>query len=164
MADIGQLEVVGASELPADYQTLLAHDDHMTVAVEAFFGSLVDVRVLEERREDLLYRRTSLLVCQSNGQIVQFGCICLDMAMVSDAVRREIESRQTPLGRVLIRHNVLRRVELRRLWRITPGPVLCEHLRIETPAAGQPPFIYGRTARIVVENCPAARLLEIVKV
>lgn len=200
LAQLGEFEVVGASQLPEDYQVLLAHDDHMTVTVEAFFNSLVDVRVLDVRNEGDFYRRTSLLACQSTGQIVQFGCVCIDLRALSDAVRREIESRRTPLGRVLIRHNVLRRVELRRLWRVKPGPVLCEHLHIQP--AGQPAltvggvsdadytesskppsqetpstnaregtgevtrrqYIYGRTARIVVESQPAIQLLEIVRV
>ncbi|MCC6492168.1 MAG: hypothetical protein IT424_04015 [Pirellulales bacterium] len=212
LAELGEFEVAGASELPEDYQALLAHDDHMTVTVEAFFNCHVDVRVLQERHEGHFYRRTSLLICQSIGEAVQFGAICVDLRGLSDVVRREIESRRTPLGRILLRHNVLRRVELRRLWRILPGPVLCEHLGLppggqmqaggqmgvggasasETPTpergawaavesaakgaaakiaaakTGETPssanaYIYGRTARIVVEDRPAMTLLEIVK-
>lgn len=197
LAHLGEFEVVGASQLPEDYQVLLAHDDHMTVTVEAFFNSLVDVRVLDVRHDGDFYRRISLLVCQSTGQVVQFGCVCIDLRALSDVVRREIESRRTPLGRVLIRHNVMRRVELRRLWRVKPGPVLCEHLGIqpadqnhreavsiedasdadcaspktppshargESAAVTSTQYIYGRTARIVVETQPAIQLLEIVKV
>jgi hypothetical protein len=67
-------------------------------------------------------------------------------------------SRRWPLGRVLIRHNVLREVELTALWRIVPGPVLREHLQ---PASDTP--IYGRSAQILVDERPTVQLLEIVK-
>jgi chorismate-pyruvate lyase len=60
------------------------------------------------------------------------------------------------LGRVLIRHNVLRHVELQQLWHVNPSPQLRELLQL---AAGEP--LYGRSARIVVEGRPAVELLEI---
>jgi hypothetical protein len=43
LADLGTFEPVAADEMPADYRALLAHDDHMTVTVEAFHKCLVDV-------------------------------------------------------------------------------------------------------------------------
>ncbi|HMO86214.1 MAG TPA: hypothetical protein PKC18_14960, partial [Lacipirellulaceae bacterium] len=72
------------------------------------------------------------------------------------AVRVEIESRRTPLGRVLIRHNVLRHVELQQLWRVTPERELRSHLQLNPTDV-----IYGRTARIIVEGRPTVQLLEI---
>lgn len=158
LAALGRFDEVAAEEMPLAYQILLAHDDHMTVTVEAFHDSLVDVRVLDDRDEGNVYTRSSLLVTRSTGAVVQLGIMRINLAGLSEEVRREIESRRTPLGRILIRHNVLRRVELRRLWRIEPGPALVEHLGA---APGQP--IYGRTARILVEERPAVELLEIVK-
>lgn len=158
LAELGQFQEVVAEEMPLAYQILLAHDDHMTVTVEAHHDSLVDVQVLDDRDEGNVYTRSSLLVTRSAGAVVQFGIMRINLDGLSEEVRREIASRRTPLGRILIRHNVLRRVELRRLWRIEPGPALVEHLGV---AADQP--IYGRTARILVENRPAVELLEILK-
>jgi len=183
LAELGEFELVEASDMPADYQTLLAHDDHMTVTVEAFHGSMVDVRVLAEHRDGDVYSRCSLLVRQSDGRVVQVGIMRINMHGLSDVVRREIESRRTPLGRILIRHNVLRRVKLFRLWRIWPGPELQRHLKIgvgglseadsashdkpssasETPPTKRDECIYGRSAGIVVEGKPSVELLEIVK-
>jgi hypothetical protein len=82
----------------------------------------------------------------------------IDMTRLSAEVRAEIESRGTPLGRILIRHDVLRQVELERLWRIKPGPVLQQRLGL-----GASEFAYGRSARIVVEGRRAVELLEIPK-
>jgi len=183
LAELGEFESVAPEDMPEDYQSLLAHDDHMTVTVEAFHDTLVDVRVLQEHRDGEVYSRASLLVCQSTGRVVQLGIMRINLHGLSEAVRREIESRRLPLGRILIRHNVLRHVKLFRLWRIQPGPELRRHLVIpvggvsdddkgiqsvaksasETPPTQQLECIYGRSAGIVVEGRPSVELLEIVK-
>ena len=163
LAELGEFEEVAPAEMPEDYQTLLAHDDHMTVTVEAFHGSLVDVRVLAEHREGEIYTRASLLMRQSDGQVVQLGIMRIDMHGLSSVVRAEIEAKGMPLGRILIRHNVLRHVKLDRLWRIWPGVELRERLGIQSGAGGERECIYGRSAGIVVEGRPAVELLEMVK-
>jgi chorismate-pyruvate lyase len=71
----------------------------------------------------------------------------------------EVKSKKSPLGRVLIRHNVLREVELITLWRIEAGPILRQHLQL----TGNAP-IYGRTAQILVDDRPTVQLLEIAKI
>lgn len=193
LAELGEFRLVAVDDMPADYQTLLAHDSHMTVTVEAFHNSMVDVAVLNEHREGDYYSRTSLLICRKNRRIVQFGIMRIDLSGLPPIVREEIESRGTPLGRILIRHNVLRHVELHRLWRIKPGPELRRRLiyqiapptaqvpgqspaatddssisafniaKLQTQPAADSERLYGRTARIIVEGKPAVELLEIVR-
>jgi hypothetical protein len=154
---------------------------------------MVDVAVLDEHRDGDYYSRTSLLICRKSRRIVQFGVMRIDLGGLPPIVREEIESRGTPLGRILIRHNVLRHVELHRLWRIKPGRELQRRLIYQiAPSTAQPPGklpaasddssvsalsltkletqtavggerLYGRTARIVVEGRPAVELLEIVR-
>jgi hypothetical protein len=63
------------------------------------------------------------------------------------------------LGRILIEHDVLRRIRLDRLWRVTPGPDLAGWL---CPDADPPPPTYGRTALIECNGEPAIELVEIV--
>jgi hypothetical protein len=162
LAELGEFEEVQSSDLPEDYQALLAHDDHMTVTVEAFHGSLVDVRVLQEYREGDVYSRSSLLTCRSNGRVAQLGIMRINLQGLSPIVRKEIEARDVPLGRILIRHNVLRHVKLFKLWSITPGPELRRHLS-SSGAAGGKDVIFGRSAGIFVEGRPAVELLEIVR-
>jgi chorismate-pyruvate lyase len=156
LAEVGDFAAVTAEELPEDHRVLLAHDDHMTVTVEAFHGCLVDVRVLQHNLDADFYSRASLLACQTTGRVVQFGIMRINLKQLSDVVRDEIVGGRIPLGRALIRHNVLRHVELQRLWRVNPGPALREYLQL---GDGEP--IYGRSARIVVEGRPAVELLEI---
>ena len=121
---LGDFVEVQADAMPADYRALLAHQNHMTVTVERYHHSPVDVRMLETNISGEHYARKILLTRQSDGAVVQFGIVRLNFAHVDPEVRREVESQQIPLGRVLIAHNVLREIHLLRLWRIEPGPDL----------------------------------------
>jgi hypothetical protein len=155
--EIGRFDPVSAEVLPGTYRTLLAHTDHMTVALEAFHNSLVDVRVLAEWRDEASYARNSLLTRQTDGAVLQFGIMRIWLADLPAAAREEIATQRLPLGRVLIRHNVLREVELIALWRITPGPVLRRHLQIPNKQV-----VFGRSAQILVDERPTVQVLEII--
>ncbi len=155
-AELGTFEQVSAAEIPTPYRELLAHHAHMTVTMEEFHGSPVDVRVLATRHDGSRYSRKILLSRQSDGRVVQFGIPRLNLNFLSDEVRAEIESQRTPLGRVLIKHNVLREVELVALWRVRMGGDLA---RLFSRPAGE--VVYGRTALIHLNGEPAVELLEI---
>ncbi len=155
--DLAQFEEVDSHDLERDYRMLLAHDSHMTVTVERFHNGPVDVRVLETRLDGQHYSRKILLTRQSDGAVVQFGIMRLDFSCVDPDVRREIESQGTPLGRILIEHNVLREVHLTRLYKVTPGDDL---RRLFGMAPGE--ITFGRTALIHFDGEPAVELLEIV--
>ena len=150
-------EYISADQLPEPYQTLLVHEHHMTVTVEAHHGSLVNVRVLERIHEGDIYARKILLTLQSTGSIVQFGLVRIHFQYCSDAVRHEIVAGQTPIGRILINHDVLRRIEPTAYLRILPGPAMMEWFALQAP---QP--VYGRLALIHCDDHPAVELLEIV--
>jgi chorismate-pyruvate lyase len=156
--ELGHFTPATVDALPADYRVLLAHHDHMTVALEAFHDSLMSVRALAEWRDDASYARCSLLSRQTDSSVVQFGIMRIWLADLPQAAQDEIAGKRAPLGRVLIRHNLLREVELITLWQIVPGPVLKQHLQLtsDTP-------IYGRTAQILVDERPTVQLLEIAK-
>jgi len=155
--ELGRFEPASVDDLPADYRSLLAHHDHMTVALEARHNSLVDVEALREWRDEASYARCSLLHRQTDGKVIQFGIMRIWLSDLPPAAQEEITAQRTPLGRVLIRHNVLREVEVLTLWRITPGPALHKHLGL----SGQSP-IYGRSAQILVDERPTVQLLEVV--
>jgi hypothetical protein len=155
--ELGKFEPVSVETLPPDFRELLAHQDHMTVALEAYHDTLVNVEPLDEWRDEASYARCSLLRRQSDGRIVQFGIMRIWLADLPETAQQEIIGRKSPLGRVLIRHNVLREVELITLWRIEPGPVLRRRLSVDKHET-----IYGRSAQILVEERPTVQLLEIV--
>lgn len=157
LAELGRFEQTTAELTPEPYRTLLAHNAHMTVTVEQFHGCKVDVEVLASRKDGLFYSRKILLRRQSDNAVVQFGLVRLNTRFVSDEVRQEIERQQTPLGRVLIEHNVLREVQLRGLFLVHCGADLAHYLAV--PPGGA---VYGRTALIYCDGDPAVELLEIV--
>jgi chorismate-pyruvate lyase len=156
-AQLGQFEEVTPESMPEPYRTLLSHRQHMTVTVERFHGSPVDVVVLATATRERHYARKILLTRHSDGAVVQFGIMRINFDYLSDAVRREVESQSTPLGRILIQHDVLREIHLVRLWCVTPGTELAAHLGMHSGDV-----TYGRTAIIHCNGEPAVELLEIV--
>ncbi len=150
-------EIVPADAVPPPYRSLLVHDYHMTVTVEAFHGDIVDVRILADRRDGDSYARQILLALRGSGRVVQFGIMRIHLRYCAPAVRAEILAGQTPLGRILIKHEILRRIEPTAFLRVTPGPDMMTWFGLE-----QPRPTYGRLALIHCDGRRAVELLEIV--
>jgi hypothetical protein len=148
--------LIAPGAIPEPYRGLLVHTHHMTVTVEAFYGSLVNVRVLERRLIGDTYARKILLELQSDGRVVQFGVPRIHLNFCSEPVRAAILEEKTPLGRILIEHDVLRRIEPTAYFRITPGPMLTKWFGLPGPRE-----TYGRLGIIHCDNLPAIELLEI---
>src|SRR4051812_19885409 len=103
-------DIVPGSAVPPPYRGLLVHEHHMTVTVEHFHKSPVDVRILARHQQGDTYSRKILLTLQSTGRIVQFGIVRMDLSKCDEEVRSAIVAGQTPLGRVMIEHNVFRSI------------------------------------------------------
>lgn len=155
--DLPEYDIVPAEEVPAPYHGLLVHEHHMTVTLEAHYGDLVDVRILARVEDADSYARKILLSLQRTGRVVQFGIVRVQLRYCSPAVVAEIRAGQTPLGRILIRHNVLRRIEPTAYLRIRPGPAVRSWFG---PQEHRP--AYGRLAYIHCDGQRAVELLEIV--
>jgi|SRR5882724_8433698 len=150
-------EPVAAEQVPEPYHRLLVHDQHMTVTVEAHHQARVNVVVLARRRDGDVYSRKILLSLESTGTIVQFGLVRIHLEFCSDGVKEAILEQRTPLGRILIEHDVLRRIEPTAFLHVTPGPEMMEWFKLATPD-----ITYGRLAIIRCDDKPAIELLEIV--
>lgn len=155
--ELATFEWVAEQYVPEAYRRLLAHDAHMTVTLEAWHRSPVDVHVLESRLTETHYARKSVLTRQSDAAPVQFGVVRLNLAYLNDEIRHELQACQTPLGRILIQHDVMREVEQLALWRVTPTAKVAQPLGME-----QGMFTFGRTAIIHWDGEAAIELLEIV--
>jgi hypothetical protein len=155
--DMPEFEFVSGDEVPSPYKELLVHEHHMTVTVEHHHGDLVDVRILARRQDDDAYARKILLALQKTGRVVQFGIMRVHLRYCSPEVRAEIVAGQTPLGRILIRHNVLRRIEPTAFLRVMPSPAMAGWFGLDRPR-----LTYGRLAFIHCDGRPAVELLEIV--
>ncbi|MFO0801541.1 MAG: hypothetical protein U0791_00265 [Gemmataceae bacterium] len=147
---------VPAEAIPQPYRKLLVHHDHMTVTVEEHFGGAVDVRVLECRRNGDEYARKILLALHEGGRVVQFGLVRIDLGVCPAPVRDAIVEGKTPLGRVLIQHDMLRRIEPTAFVKVKLSPKMAEWFG---SAAGTE--TYGRLGVIYTGEKPAVEVLEI---
>jgi chorismate-pyruvate lyase len=152
-----EFEIVPADEVPPPYHELLVHEHHMTVTVEAHHRDKVDVRIIARRHTGDWYARKILLALHGTGRIVQFGIMRTNFRYCSPEVREEIKVGQNPLGRILIQHNVLRRIEPTAYLRVLSGPTMMKWFGIDSPKR-----TYGRLAIIHCNGQPAVELLEIV--
>jgi hypothetical protein len=156
-SDVGVFEKVAGDKVPPPYHGLLVHEHHMTVTVEAHHGRLVDVKVLQVRKNQDAYARKILLALQGSGRVVQFGIMRVHLNFCSAKVKQEILAEQTPLGRILIENNVLRRIEPTAYLRVKCGPGMMAWFGLEEAR-----ITYGRLALIHCDGQPAVELLEIV--
>lgn len=153
---LARAEHVAAPLMPEAYRKMLAHEYHMTVTMEDYHHGPVDVRVLETKDCDGLYCRKILLTKHGSDDVVQFGLVRFDFSYVTPAVEEQIRSQKIPLGRVLIRHNVLRHIDVGALIKVEAGPELA---RLMGMPEGE--TTYGRLATIFCNGRPAVDLLEI---
>jgi len=144
------------SATPEPYRQLLVHEQHMTLMMEQFHQTSIDVHVREVRIEEHTYCRKILLQRSDTGAPVQLGIVRIDMNSLPGVVREEIVAGQLPLGRVLINHHVRRRIELRTILEITAARELAELLHMR-----EGEITYGRTATIFCHHAPAVELLEV---
>lgn len=156
--DLASFRYVPVEEVPQPYRDLLAHENHMTVTVERFHRDSVDVLVLRDELRETVYHREILLKAHHAGVVVQYGIVRLYPRFLTREPLEEILSRQKPLGRVLIEHDVLRQIELFDLLEIRCGSALAKFF--DVPVGTR---TYGRTAILHCNNEPAIELLEIVR-
>jgi chorismate-pyruvate lyase len=155
--ELASFVAVDGESLTPGYRQLLEHDSHMTIAVEEFHRSPVDVQVQRTLETGGKYSREILLVARDSGKVVQYGIVRLRPDRLQRHVWEEVQQGKAPLGQVLIRNDVFRQVELVALWKVTAGAALAKLLAIPPGTT-----TYGRTARIFCDGEPAIELLEIV--
>jgi chorismate-pyruvate lyase len=154
---LGRFPDATSDDVPEPANQLLAHNHHMTVTVERFHDCPVDVKVLESTTQGDHYSRKIILTRQSDDVVVMFGIVRLDMSVLSPEVRAEIEAKETPLGRILIKHDVWRVVKLLNLFKIEAGDDLIASMKRSSDDV-----FFGRTALIYCDGSPAIELLEVV--
>jgi chorismate-pyruvate lyase len=152
-----ECQIVQPENIPHPEDDLLVHHDHMTVVLERHHGRPVQVHVLEERIEGDFYRRKISLTPEGSNKIVELGVVRLDLRYMPEEVSREIRQKKTPLGAILIKHKVHRRVKPRYFLRVPPGSAVVKLFGTDT---AEP--VYGRLGTIYCDRQPCIELLEIV--
>ena len=155
---VPEFEVIPSAEVPPPYRDLLVHDQHMTVTLERFHGRPVELRVLARHLEGGEYARMILLALEGTDKIVEFGIFRMDLTCCSQVVQDEIIAGKTPLGRILIEHDVLRRIEPTAFLKIWPNDAIREWF-----GSSEKQPIYGRLASIHCNNLLAIELLEVAR-
>ncbi len=149
---------VDPHQVPPPFDRLLVHNEHMTTTLQAFYRTSVDVRVQDQQLDGNLYRRRIVLTLSGTDEVVEFGIVRIDLAFTPPKVREEILDEKTPLGDILIRSNVLRRIEPRWYLHVSRQCPLYVGLGSEPCEAD----VYGRVGTIYCDEQPAIELLELV--
>jgi len=151
--------IVQPDQIPFPEDQLLVHHAHMTEVLERHHGSPVDVHVMEEVLDgDIYTRKIQLTPHAQPKKVVELGIARLDLRYLATDVRDEILAKKLPLGAVLIKHNVLRRVKPRWFMQFPDhGPVV--RLFGNVPQQGP---VYGRIGTIYCDGEPAIEVMEIV--
>jgi hypothetical protein len=157
---VPECTLVQPDEIPFPQDQLLVHHQHMTVVLEKHHGAPVEVHVLEEHLDGDIYTRKIYLTPRGSDKVVEWGIAKLDFQYMAPEVRDEILAKRLPLGAVLIKHDVLRRVKPRWFLRFPEGGPVVGLFREK--ACGSEEAAYGRIGTIYCNEEPAIEVIEIV--
>lgn len=149
---------VAAQKIPDPYRYLLVHEAHMTVTLENHHGGPVSVHPYQIHGQGNLYGRKLDLRLVESGKVVMTGAMLFNFSFCSPQVRDLIVEGKTPLGRILIEHNILRRVSVDSFLKLDASDPLVSRFEMDVPQDA-----YGRIATIFCDEQPAVDLLEIVR-
>lgn len=151
------VSLVNPNEIPQPQRALLDHEEHMTLTLQRHHGRELELRVLSEHLSGSCYRRMITLAIRGTQEIAEFGMVRIGLDLVPPAVRTEILHQAAPLGEILVRHRVLRRVEPK--WFLRFGP---QHSVLSYFGGSKTEDAFGRIGIIHCDAQPAIELLEVV--
>jgi len=150
-------EPVTPDAIPEPFHKLLVHREHMTTTLEELHGGAVALQVLRRRHQGDDYAREILLTLPGSGKVVEFGIVRMDLRLITPEARSEILAGEAPLGDILIRHDVMRRIDPKWYFRVHQESCLAQ-------AFGSQPSddFFGRLGVIHCNGQPVIKLLEVV--
>ncbi len=154
---VADAHAIDPAAMPDTYRDLLDHTDHMTTTLERYHNGAVALRVLQEWRHDTVYGRMILLEHSPTGRIIEFGIVRMDLTVIPPDARDEILRSETALGDILIRHDVLRRIDPKWFYRFGHDSPFVTDFNTNAPADA-----FGRVGIIHCNDRPAIQLLEVV--
>lgn len=150
-------EVINAGTMPEPFHTLLVHEKHMTLTLTSHYRAFLELHVKEMHYEGTLYSRKITLTVPHGKEVLEYGLIRLDLRYVPDAVKQEIFQQRTPMGELLLRHNILQRVQPRWYLKMQPQSSILSWMNAKYEHS-----LYGRLGTIYCNGEPAVEVLEIV--
>ena len=157
-SEVPNARAVEAGAVPLPYRSLLVHGGHMTEVLERHHGGALSVHPYRIGREGDIYGRRLDLRVAGDEAPVMTGIMIFNLALVGDAVRDEILEAAAPLGEILIRHRILRRVAPEAFLEFDARDPLAARFGLPAPRPA-----WGRLATIDCDGRPAVDLLEIVR-
>ena len=159
--DSDEFETIPSATIPEPCKKLLDHHHHMTVTLEEHLGCPVHLNVLEVYQRDDDYARRLTLSAGRDGPVVLAGVMRFSLQHCDESLRREIIAAATPLGRILVEHNVMRRLQTVAFLRIPLQSTFCKVFDLPTPSRLPVTHAHGRLAMIFCDEQPAVELLEV---
>lgn len=156
-ADLSGARVITPAEMPRVFRRLLVHNEHMTETLRAHHGEDVVLNVLASKHDSPMYRRYITLTLPEGHRVVEVGMMQIDLRYTTDDVRRQILTAAAPLGEILVKAKVMRRIEPSWYFQFDRS---CRFL--DRFADDQMTVAYGRLGTIYCDNAPAIELLEVV--
>lgn len=156
---IDSAERVPTEALPKDAVRRLVHAEHMTTVLRRFHGTPVELKVLSEKSDRIRYSRMILLTLRGSDTVVEFGIARLNLDSVDERIRDEIVQGDTPLGDILINHDVHRRIDPKWYFRFSASSPVLPYFDDAAVVEA-----FGRVAIIHCDGKPVIQLLEIVAV
>ena len=154
---VADCTVVQPEDMPFPEDDLLVHHEHMTAVLQKHHGAAVQVHVLQEKLEGDLYSRKISLTPAGSNTVVEWGVVRLNFRYMPEKVKQEILRKETPLGAILINHNVHRRVKPRYFLRMPKGSAVVGLFGVVNPEP-----LYARLGMIYCDEEPCIEMLEIV--
>jgi len=148
---------VQAADVPEPQKDLLVHELHMTVVLERFWKKPVVLEVLRSATSDTTYRREILLRAGTGGPVIEYGLVRMRRDAFSTGAWGEIQTESAPLGEIMIRHDVLRRIEPLRYVRF-------DLLPNRRPAAGFDASVRRAFGRVGIIHCNGLEAIELLEV
>ena len=127
-------------EIPQPYRSLLVHDRDMTPTLEAAFGQMIRLQVMQRWISGDLLTRQVLLMLDREGIPVVFGAIRIHLEAFPHPAREEILQGHRPLGSILHYHRLEHQSDPQAFIRVeADGPI---SRALQGPSPGS--LLYGR--------------------
>ena len=150
------VRVIAPATIPPPYQSLLVHEQDMTLTLERHHGGPVMLRTLSTTTRGKWYLRRVLLVQEYSGRPVEMGAIRLRLDAFPQKIQKQILKNEVPLGRVLRNGGVDFRSQPRAFVAVTPNPEMMGVFWMREPRT-----LYGRQTELSVGGRRIGDIVEI---
>jgi chorismate-pyruvate lyase len=151
------LEQITPAQMPEPYRSLLVHDSDMTSRLEAFYGSIIHIRLVARHNHRADYFREVVLELDSTHEPVEYGAIRIVLDTFPAEAREEVLREKEPLGRILHEYNIAFTSRPDAFFQMAADEFISQSLQL----TGRPQLFARRNTLYDVRNQPLAEIIEI---